>query len=93
LREQKEHKEFWLQQVKERAFPKYRKWKVLVDDSEDEDGESEDEQGHGKAPCDTCCERELVVSGVGPAKSKPAIGAATSANHVGSTEWGIGRLG
>jgi hypothetical protein len=51
--QQKERKEFWLQQVEERAFPEERKCKTPVEDLQDDDGELEEEQAHGKVPCDT----------------------------------------
>jgi hypothetical protein len=60
LREQKEHREFRLQQVKEKIFPEGKNRKAPAEDSESEDGESEEEQEHGKVPCNNCRERDLV---------------------------------
>jgi hypothetical protein len=60
LQEQKEQKEFQLQLAKERVFPNDQKRKAPVEDSESDNGESEDEQSHGKVPCDACHEIELV---------------------------------
>jgi hypothetical protein len=69
--EQKEHREFHLQQAKEKNFPEMRKHKAPAEELELEGGESEEAPGHGKVPCDACCERKLACkwSGTGHIKA------------------------
>jgi hypothetical protein len=40
------------------VFPETWKRKALAEELESEEAESDEEQGHGKVPCDTCCERK-----------------------------------
>jgi hypothetical protein len=57
-REQRERRAFHLQEAKERIFPEERKRKALEKESESEGGESEEDPGNEKVPCDGCCERK-----------------------------------
>jgi hypothetical protein len=66
---QKEHREFRLQQAKEKLFPEMRKRKA-PEESELEGGNSEDEQEHGKVPCDACRERKLACEWSGTSRIK-----------------------
>jgi hypothetical protein len=70
-REQKERREFRLRQAKDKLFPEDRKRKALTEESESEGGETEDEQEHGKVPCDACHDRKVacVWGGTGRIKA------------------------
>jgi hypothetical protein len=70
-REQKERREFRLRQAKDKLFPEDRKCKAPMEESESEGGETEDEQEHGKVPCDACRDRKVacVWGGTGRIKA------------------------
>jgi hypothetical protein len=69
-RENQEHRRFRLQEAKEKIFPEMWKRGVL-EESESEDGESEEEPGHGRVLCDACRMWKLACkwSGTGQIKA------------------------
>jgi hypothetical protein len=76
-RENKERRRFRLQEAKEKIFPETRKRRA-PEESESEDGESEEEPGFPVA------RGSWRASGAGPAVSRPATDVAGSENPAGS---------
>jgi hypothetical protein len=69
--EHKEHREFRLKQAKDKIFLEDQKHKAPAEESESEGGETEDEQDHGKVPCNACRGRKVACmwSGTGRIKA------------------------
>jgi hypothetical protein len=65
-RENQARRKMRLQEAKEKIFPETRK-RGAPEESESEDGESEEELAHGRVPCDACRTRKLACewSGTG----------------------------
>jgi hypothetical protein len=68
-RENQERRKMRLQEAKEKIFPETWKRGVL-EESESEDGGSEEEPGHGRVPCDACRTRKLACEWSGTRQIK-----------------------
>jgi hypothetical protein len=72
-REAKERRAFRLKEARDKIFPEDRKRKAPAEESESEAEavETDEEQDHGKVPCDACRERKVacVWSGTGRIKA------------------------